>query len=244
MVTKTQQADAPVAVQSVTVLDAEALEVKSSAGGIENAARYIVAQIKDDATLQVAADEINAIAAKRKLWAAKMEKIKKPQHEAWKASVALEKEVDTPYANAENIIRAGALQFNRERERIANEARIKAETEARKKADDERLRLAVVHEETGNQEEMERVLEDDQSVPADPTPDNKPAKIAGLSFPKTWKAEITDMKLFLKGVGDGVIPSTMVTPNWQDLNKVALALKDQLAWPGVKAKEVDGTARR
>lgn len=230
---------------AVATISPEIMPFKTESSSIESKASGLAATITDDETLQRAADEVTRIAGVRKTIAAKFEKIKTPQYQAWKATVALEKEVDTPYANAETKLRAAALDFNRERQRIAEEARIKAEDETRRKADEERLKLASAHAETGDQKKADEILDDPFYVPPAPVPTTAPAKIKGMSFTKTWRAEVFDLKALCRAVADGTVEETAVSPNWEVLNGIAKALKKEFKkYPGVRAIEVESTARR
>ena len=229
---------------AVALLEPKALEIREGSQGIVARARGVAASIVDDATLQSAADAIGEIAQKRKLWGEKMNAIKSPQYKAWQETCKLEKEVDAPYKTAEDIIRAAALEFNNERNRKAEEERIRAEEAARKKDEDDRLRMASVHEEVGDHEAADEILESDSPVLPQPPPPPPPAKISGLAFTETWKADVYDLKALCRAVADGVVPETMVVPAWTELNAVAKGLKAELKWPGVRGKKEVSTARR
>jgi hypothetical protein len=57
---------------------------------------------------------------------------------------------------------------------------------------------------------------------------------ATASDRKTWKAEITDLKLFIKAISDGVIPIEAIEVKQSFLNTQARAFKRDGVYPGVK----------
>jgi hypothetical protein len=89
---------------------------------------------------EAASREVLRVRAKRKIAIEKINKIKEPATQAWKAACALFNEVDSRYADAEKFLDDGILAYRAQARRKAVEeqqAREKAEREAREKAERE-----------------------------------------------------------------------------------------------------------
>jgi hypothetical protein len=127
---------------------------------------------------------------------------------------------------------------NRERE-----AKVKAETE---RLEREQLERAAELEAAGNKKEAEVFLnmsahakeqaEQEVAPVAAPSIVEMPkAKLDGRTFGDKWHAEVVDMYLLCRAVGDRKVAVGLVEPNWSELNRLAKLLKDELDVPGVKA---------
>jgi hypothetical protein len=66
----------------------------------------------------------------------------------------------------------------------------------------------------------------------------------GISTPKTFVAEVTDIRLLCRAIADGKEPAHYVTPNMTALNQLARAQKNAMALPGVRAILSTGVSAR
>ena len=72
----------------------------------------------------------------------------------------------------------------------------------------------------------------------------KPTSAEGVTLVTRWKAEVTDLRALCRAIGEGVVPVECVVPNLVTLNKMAVALKQSLGYPGVRAVAEQGIAAR
>ena len=72
-----------------------------------------------------------------------------------------------------------------------------------------------------------------------PEPVVEEVAITGVSVAKIWKAEVFDMRAFLKGVSDGRTPMECVKIDQSKLNQLAKTWKEKTGehHPGVKGYE-------
>lgn len=166
-------------------------------------------------------------------------KPKKEQAQALhKSLVAAEKELLEPLEKADAIIRRGMLDYQKEQDRIREEAereRRRLEEEAARKAEEAR-RLV---EEANRKEELDEddvsilllaEAESQAAVAQVVPPPPPPAKVAGISKTTIWKARVVD---------DKVVPVSvmgiMIRPIDQTaLNKLAMLSKGESQIPGVE----------
>jgi hypothetical protein len=130
-----------------------------------------------------------------------------------------------------------------EKENREREAKIKAETERLEK---ERLDRAAELEKAGDQKGAEALLRIGLSAKAEAELATPPiaaapevirpsVKLDGRTFGDKWHAEVVDMLLLCRAVGDRKVAVGLVEPNWSELNRLAKLLKNELDVPGVKA---------
>lgn len=110
----------------------------------------------------------------------------------------------------------------REQARIAEEARQKAEQEARRiqqEADERAAELRRQGEMRAAREvvataaeQATSVVEQADSLAELGTIEPAPAKLAGVSDSRPWVGEVVDMQALCKAIGDGTIPLTWSTP--------------------------------
>lgn len=173
-------------------------------------------------------------------------KMTRPIDEAKKnITTFFQKPLDHLKRSSETISRC-MVEYNQrlEQERQVEEDRLRvaAENETR------RLRLlaekrAQTQEKKGNTEEAEAIRESVPEVIA-PVLASKIPKVAGSYLKETWSGEVFDMALLIKAVADGAAPLALLTVDQVKLNKMAIALKDELNYPGVRAVRKQGIASR
>lgn len=166
-----------------------------------------------------------------------------PINDALREVNALFKPAKDWLTQAEKLVKGKLLEFQSEQDRIAREAQVKADEEARKQREKLEEQMAKA-EAKGKAEKAEELRERIQTQVTPVIPSAAP-KIAGIAIREIWKAEVTDKMAFLKHVVE-VRPdlAALVLIDQSGLNAQARSLKDALDLPGVKAvKETIMAAR-
>ncbi len=156
--------------------------------------------------------------------------------------------VEAPLLAAEFYLNGQMSAYKREQDRIRAEEEeklrqeaIKAEMARRKAEEEEKLKQAAELEAAGAQDEADQVMAEaleevekpmDVYVPPPPTPR---VDLNGMASRTTWKAQVYDLKALCLAIGTGKASINLVLPNESALNKMAIALHEQMNVPGVKA---------
>jgi len=145
-----------------------------------------------------------------------------------KKMCALENAMCAPFEEIFNSIERACTAWDREQQRIQQEAARKAREAARKAQEEQRLAQAQEAERLGFKEAADAILEaplPEVKVKTPPVTKFKGAR-------KTYYAEVVDMKAFLQAAIDGTIPMSFVQPNQKVLDATARAQKDDFKYPG------------
>lgn len=136
-------------------------------------------------------------------------------------------------AKAESAIKGSMLTYQNEQERLRREEEARRQEIARREQEKLQKRAEKAAEK-GQTEKAEALMETAQAIP---TPIVTPTiqKVAGIATKTTWKAEVTDKMALIKAVAAGQVPMSVLDVNQTVLNKMAVALKEELNYPGVKA---------
>lgn len=178
-----------------------------------------------------------------------------------KAAEAARKEQERLRAEAAKQ-EAAAREKREAEERKAAEARAREEEKARKLAEAgraeeaERRRIAAAEEEQRRREaaaeaERQRLANAEaarlaaDTMPTAPVVNIAASKVEGVSTRKVWSAELADMDALIRAAasGDSVARSLLLF-NQPVANKLAVALKDAMSVPGVKAVATSQMAAR
>jgi len=136
-------------------------------------------------------------------------------------------------ARARSLYSRGRLAWTTEQERKRQEAEARLRESQRKEA--ERLaKRAAAAEEKGQTEKAEALREQAEATPV-PTVAPSVQATAGVSQRKNYRAEVTDKMALIKAVAEGKVPDVVLVADMKVLNAQARALKDNMAYPGVKA---------
>lgn len=147
----------------------------------------------------------------------------KKAHEAHKAAVALKKKYELPLATAEATIKPRIAAYHALKEQIRRDEENRLMEEARKRADEEKLSMAVRAETLGLQAQAEAIIDQPAFVPVVTLP--KAEKIEGISMRKTWKYRIIDVNL---------IPRDYMIADEKKIGGVVRAMGEQAKIPGVE----------
>lgn len=158
----------------------------------------------------------------------------KATHEAHKAAVAQREKLLAGATEAERILKAAVVTYERQQSAGREALRRQQEAIAHQQADLSREATATALEQAGQTQAAEAV----RAAPAAPVvlPPAPPAPSApGLSFREHWSAEVTDLKALVQAVAAGSQPLDLLLPNDAALNALARSLKSSLQIPGVRA---------
>ncbi len=171
----------------------------------------------------------------RKKWAAYWNPITTTAYTVWKGLKEKFNEGDAPAEAAERQVKQEIRRWDDEQERIRQELQRKAQAEAEREAEEERLRAAIVAEESGaSEQEIATIVDAPVAVVAAPVQATY-AKVSGISKRDNWKAKVTDLHALVKAAAKDKSLLPYLLPNDQALNARAKADKQTLNLPGVVA---------
>lgn len=166
----------------------------------------------------------------------------KRAHDAHKALVAEKKEHQSPLQTAEALLKRSILGFQQEEERKRLELEAKAQEEARKEREKLEAKAAKLAAK-GKTEQAEAVAATAAAVVAPIIAPTTP-KVAGISMRTTYRAEVVSLMDLVKAVAAGTVPLNALQANQVFLNNQARAMRETLAYPGVKAVAETGLSSR
>lgn len=217
------------------------VQVEQKALALPDEARAIV--IRSDADYQAAArflrDRCKAVLREVD---ATFDPIIRAAHLAHKEAVAQKAKVAAPIQEAEQIVKSAIGSYVREQERRQLEERRAAEERARQLAEREALDRAVRLEAQGRTEAAEALLE--QPIRPTLAPAALAPKAAGISVPRVWRAEVVDFAALVAAVAADPTKLNLLQPNASALRALAVAFKDKLDLPGVRAVSEDSVRAR
>lgn len=191
---------------------------------------------------EMAGDELKTIKAKYKLLEDQRKAITQPMDAAKKQVMDLFRKPLEMLEQAEGIIKRTMLAYQNEQRRLQAEAQRKIDEAAAA----ERQRMAEqakAAEQTGDTAGAVALQAAADMVVA-PTVKMEPAKVSGISTTVRWSAEITDKIAFLQHALAHPEFMEAIDINMKPLNQMAVALKDKLNIPGVKAVSTESISAR
>lgn len=166
----------------------------------------------------------------------------KRAYDAHRSLVAEKKSHESPLEQAEQALKRSMLSYQLVEEQKRREDEALAQEEARKQR--ERLEAqAAKAAAKGRIEKAEALQATAAAVVAPIIPTSTP-KLAGVSVRVTWRATVTNLMELVKAVAAGVVPLNALQADTTFLNNQARAMKETLAYPGVKAEQETGIASR
>jgi hypothetical protein len=121
--------------------------------------------------------------------------------------------------------------------------------ERRKKEEEQKLAEAASLEAAGAKDEAEQVMAEAEAVSQEPVhvfvppPPTAKVQVNGGSFRVTWSARVVNLKALCLAIGTGKASINLVEPNLPALNKLAIALNENMNIPGVEAVKETGMAK-
>lgn len=198
--------------------------------------------IDNKETCDIAACQLKNIIQRRKALDTKRKELTKPLHDLKKQWIDFFQPAIDTLSQAEVLYKKAINTYVEKQEKIRREAEAAQREKARKEQEKLQAR-AKKHEDAGRTEKADSLNMQAEMV-QQPIVNSAPVTPKGVYTRTTWSAEITDKMKFLKAVIEGKIPHAAISINVAFLNKQAVALKDELNYPGVKAVSSKGISAR
>ena len=189
-----------------------------------------------------AGEKLKGIMALKKKIAETFDPHIKRAFEAHRSLVAEKKTHETPLQTAEALLKRAMLGYSLAEEQKRREAEARAQEEARKER--EKLEARAAKAAAAGKEEKAAALATAASAVVAPIIQPTTPKLAGISTRTTYRAEVVDLMELVKAVAAGTVPLLALQANQTFLNNQARAMKETLAYPGVKAVQETGLASR
>jgi sorbitol-specific phosphotransferase system component IIBC len=214
------------------VLEKEAQEVDVQAQGLV---------VKSQAQYDAANDFLKAVKGLQQKVKDAFGPIIQKAYAAHKEAKAQETKQLDPLLKAESLVKNKMLTFWQEQERIRREeeARLQAIADKKRKEAEAKAEAARA---AGNEAKAEKYEEKAAAVVA---PTLAPMFDKGtVSVKKLYRAEVYDLMALIKAIAAGQAPISLVEANMVSLNAQARALKETMAYPGVRAVAEDNISTR
>ncbi len=210
--------DIVIAKPDTTTLEQEAASVIERAQDL---------QITNQDEHAIALVTIKSLRNQEKAIAAHFEPVRKAADAAKKEVLRARDALVKPLAAARGVLSDKAMMYAQEQEQIRLEAQRKADEEAR-----------IAQEKADAEAKAEEILEADPEPVEEIVPEkveSKVAEVEGTSTRTTWSAEVVDKFALIRFVDEVSGYDHLLEPCMKELNKLAVAQKDMLDIPGVKA---------
>lgn len=192
---------------------------------------------------QAAGELVKAMKAMRAEIDATFDPIIKAAHLAHKEAIEQKRIKETPLVEAEKILGPRMEQWDREQERLRLEEERRLQQKAKDEEERRQLENASILHELGEVDEANRLLDEPVEVPTVRL-ERRPMKVGGIGFATRWSAEVVDLMALVKAVAAGRAPIQCLQADMVFLNRQAVAMRDALQYPGVRAKSNRGLQTR
>ena len=199
-------------------------------------------KISDQTTYQTAGERLKELSAKEKEIEDFRKKLKAPILAAGKAIDDFFSAPLTRLQGARASLKRSLLQYQIAEEQRRRELEARAQEAARKER--ERLEARAEKAAEKGQTEKAAVLQATADSVVAPMVAPTVQKISGISTRTTYRAEVFDKMALVKAVAAGTVPLNALDANAPFLNNQARAMKETLAYPGVKVVAETGLASR
>ena len=216
----------------MTAITTPVRELETKAATLVEQARAL--EIRNRQTYELAAERLLGVAELRREITAHHAPMKKAAHAAWQETIAAEKRLLEPVEQAERLYKAGIALYESEQRRLEAEARVKAEAEARRTAEEAREREIQQAEAEGADAQEVAAMIAAPLVVAPPAVEPAFQQAKGVSTALNWKGEVTSMAALVKAIAAGEANISLVTPNEPAINQLARATRGTLQVPGVR----------
>ena len=174
---------------------------------------------------EIAAAELITIKGRVKELDEERKRITKPMDDAKKAVMDIYKPAIEKLGQAETVLKAAITSFQNEQRRLADLAAAEEARKAREEAEKMQAKAEKL-EAKGKTEDAEALRNVAAMTVAAPRTVAAPAKLAGVSTRKVWKANITDRSAAIKALADNPAYQHLLTIDESALNKLAAAMKN------------------
>jgi hypothetical protein len=157
-------------------------------------------------------------------------------HATWKGIIALITEIDARPKEIEGACRRMLAAWDEIEQRRVAEAQAK---------EDEKARQAAIAEKSADGDSRgAKAIKENKVAVVSTVVVAPPAKVKGVSYPVTYKAEVVDLVALVKACAAGRAPANYITANQQALDGVARSTKGTITIPGVVIRKITSTQAR
>jgi hypothetical protein len=159
---------------------------------------------------------------------------KKAASDAHKEIVAAVNALIGPVAEARRIYDTNAAIYEAVKRKEAEEEQRRLQEKARKEEEDRQLAAAQEAQDLGDAAEAEAIVSEQVSAPVI-TVQPQVARVEGVSNRTAWSAEVHDLHELVKYVAAHPEWISLLKPAMPNLNRLAVAQRQALSVPGVRA---------
>ena len=156
-------------------------------------------------------------------------------YQTHKEAVAQKRKFEQPLVEAEGLVKRSIGDWLSEQERIRKEEELRLQKLAQEEEERRQLQNAVILDDLGETEEANRLLEETVVAPPVVLPQFTP-KVHGVSMSQRYSAEVVNLMELVKAVAQGKAPIQCLKADQVFLNRQAVAMRQAMAYPGVKLK--------
>lgn len=174
-----------------------------------------------------AAEMLGEIKGRAKDMDALRRSMTRPLDDSKKRIMDLFRPIAEQLGEAEQHIKGAMIEWNRQEERRLTQERATADAERQRLADE-----ATRAMEEGRHLDGLIAAEDSLTVPEPP---KAPARAAGTSKQKLWRAEVVDLQALVLAIATGDAPISLIKPDQSAIDALARATKQEgVVFPGVR----------
>ena len=199
-------------------------------------------KIADPKTYELAGERLKELSSKEKQIEDFRKKLKAPILAAGKAIDEFFNAPLTRLQGARASLKRSLLQYQIAEEQRRRELEARAQEAARKER--EKLEARAAKAEASGKAEKAEALQVAAASVIVPTVASTVSKISGISTRTSYRAEVVDKMELVKAVAAGTVPLNALDANLPFLNNQARAMKETLAYPGVRVVQETGLASR
>lgn len=216
-------------------------EIKTTNQSLVDRAKTLAASVLDENSFKEAGEFLVDINRRLKWWTELVNPAIDHAYKAHKEICRIRSEISSPLEQAKITVgNAMGKWRHEENARAAEEARKEAE-KLKKQQEDVALAAAEQLQDAGQPELADAII----SQPITPVVFAKTVpKANGVSFTSRWKAEVVDLAALVAAVVAGKVPLAAIEANTMFLNRQAVALKNEMKYPGVQVREEQTVAVR
>ncbi|HEY6383447.1 MAG TPA: hypothetical protein VIY07_16795 [Pseudolabrys sp.] len=153
---------------------------------------------------------------------------------AHREAIAQKKKVEAPLAEAEAILKPRIAAYLEAEEQKRQLEELRLQRLAQEAEEQRQLEMAAMLEEAGETEEANRMLEE-PVVAAPVIVQRTVPQVQGVVMQKRWNAEVVSLMELVRAVAAGKAPLQCLQADSVFLNRQAVAMRNALNYPGVRA---------
>jgi hypothetical protein len=182
----------------------------------------------------VALNRVRALRAAEKVITDYFEPARRAADEAKREILRARDGLIAPITAARSIYDRKAGDYEAEQRRIAEQEQRRLEAEARKREEERQLQDAIDAEARGDEQEAAQIMSESVTTPVIQI-QPRVAQVEGVSSQTRWSAEVSDLLALVQYVAAHPEWISLLEPSMPNLNRLAVAQRQALSIPGVKA---------